>query len=76
MGIKFEKIKQGMRLYDVKKNTGITRNKWNIWPVDIISINQEKRTVVASWNGNKERMMTENAAIKLRAKAPINKERW
>ena len=70
MAIKFEKIKEGMTLYDVRKNTGMTRNKWSIWPVRVIEVNTEKRMVLASWNHNKEEWMTERRITGYRAKTP------
>lgn len=73
MTIKFEKIKPGMTLYDVRKNTGMSGGKWCTWHVHIIEVNSEKRTVVASWNGNRPETMGENRVTKYRAKQPENK---
>ena len=70
MTIKFEKIKEGMTLYDVRKNTGMTRNKWSIWPVLVIEVDPEKRMVLASWNHNKKEWMTERRVTGYRAKEP------
>lgn len=70
MAIKFEKIKAGAVLFDVRRNTGMTSNKWSTWPVKIISVDSESRTVVASWNHNKEEVMNEGRVTKFRAKRP------
>ena len=73
MAIKFEKIQPGMLLYDVRKNTGYGGNKWNTWPVRIISVDAEKRCVTASWNSNPPERMSERRVTKYRAKEPENK---
>jgi hypothetical protein len=73
MAIKFEKIQAGMTLFDVRRNTGMTRNKWNIWPVYVKSVDSEKRTVQASWNGNAYQTMGEYRVTKFRAKKPEDK---
>lgn len=70
MAIKFEKITAGMRLYDVRINKGLSGNKWNTWPVNIISVDTVKSTVVASWNGNKPEEMSKSRVTKFRAKRP------
>ena len=74
--VKFEKIKKGMRLFDVVRNKGMSANKWLIWPVDIISVDPKTRSVVASWNGNKATTMFENRVTKYRLKSPKNEDRW
>ena len=76
MAIKFGKIKQGMTLYDVRKNTGMTRNKWSTWPVKVLKVDEEERKVLASWNGNKPEWMTENRITKYRAKRPVAEVRY
>jgi len=70
MAIKFEKIKEGMTLYDVRRNTGMTRNKWSTWPVFVYSVDVEHRCAEVSWNGNARKRLTENYLIRLRAKKP------
>ena len=70
MAIKFEKIQAGMTLYDVKRNNGFGGYKWCAWPVYIVSVDNEKRTVMAQWNGNKERLISEDRVTKYRAKRP------
>ena len=73
MAIKFEKIKAGMTIWDVRKNTDATWGKWSIWPVYIISVDAENRTVLASWNYNTPEKMRESRVTKFRAKKPDNK---
>ena len=73
MAIKFEKIVAGMTIWDVRKSTGMSRGKWSVWPVYIISVDAENRTVVASWNYNTPEKMEESRVTKFRAKKPDNK---
>lgn len=69
--IKFEKIKPGMMLYEVKKAKSIISNrKWNVWPVHVYEIDQEKRRVFASWNYNAPHWIPESVVTKYRAKIP------
>lgn len=75
MAIKFEKIKPGMTLYDVRRNTGFGRHKWNTWPVYIKEVDAENRTVIASWNGNAYIKMHEGRVTKYRAKRPEDNRR-
>ena len=69
MAIKFEKIKTGMTLWDVRRSTGF-RKEMDYWPVYIEKVNQEEKTVLASWNGNKAQEMNERQVTKYRAKRP------
>lgn len=71
MAIKFEKIESGMTLWDVRQNTGRGRWKWNIWPVNVLSVDKERRRVLASWNTNKARWISERSVTKYRAKCPV-----
>lgn len=71
MAIKFEKIKEGMTLYDVRKSHLMERWKWSIWPVFVKKIDTKRRRILASWNGNVSTWMTENKITKYRAKKPI-----
>ena len=68
--MKFEKIKPGMTLYDVRPVTGIRvfqDGKWEWWPVLVKEVDAENRRIYASWNHNAPRWMR---ADKLRAKPP------
>jgi len=76
MAIKFEKIKEGMTLYDVRKNTGMSRNKWSVWTVKVIEVNTEERKALISWNTNKPEWMQENRVTKYRARRPENKNKY
>ena len=55
MAIKFEKIKEGMVLYD--RHTYVMGNTMlrslGEWQVKILSVDPEKRQAVVSWNGNR-----------------------
>jgi hypothetical protein len=68
--IKFEKIKPGMILYDCRKNRGFGRNKWNTWHVYVRDVDNENRRVLASWNGNADKWISEWEATRYRAKPP------
>ena len=71
--MKFEKIKPGMRVYDVGRqkmgNTNVSTIA--VWPVYIVSVDEEKRSVVARWNGNSERTFRESTYSKWKDKEPI-----
>jgi hypothetical protein len=70
MAIKFEKIEPGMVLYDVhSENAGnTTMRRLGKWEVRIISVDKEKRTAMASWNGNRAELWHASRLEKLRAK--------
>lgn len=70
MAIKFEKIQAGMTLYDVRKNTGLGRWKWNTWPVEVKEVDVVNRTALVSWNHNNIEWWSERRLTKLRAKIP------
>lgn len=76
MAIKFEKIQEGMTLYDVRKNTGMTRNKWSVWHVTVVEVDTEKRKVLARWNGNKAEWMSERRITGFRGKRPANEAKY
>ncbi len=74
--IKFEKISAGQILFDVRKAVG--RHAWSgrkhmTWPVYVRSVDAEKRTVVASWNGNPDVTMSERRITSFRANRPTPK---
>lgn len=74
MSIKFEKIKPGMTLYDVRKATGFhaarLSKKWQWWPVKVFEVDSEKRQVLASWNTNPAKWISEKNVTKFRAQLP------
>jgi hypothetical protein len=75
MSIKFEKIKPGMTLYDVAKSTGYAQRiyKWEWWTVKVIEVDAEKRRVLASWNANPAKWISEKNVTKYRAQLPKNR---
>lgn len=75
MTIKFKNIRVGMTLYDIKKNNGYGDYKWKVWPVKIISIDTVKSTVVASWNGNAPKTMSESTVTHFRVKSPEHQKK-
>ena len=66
MAIKFEKIKAGMTLYDIRKATGLQRfnSKWSTWSVKVLEVDAEKRMIFASWNCNAATWIPEGRATK------------
>lgn len=72
--IKFEKIKPGMQLWDVRPATmySVRRTKYDTWPVFVEEVDVEKRCVLASWNFNKPEWMNERRITKYRLNRPKN----
>lgn len=72
MGIKFEKIEEGMTLYDVHSTRmgNTTIREQGLWRVRVIAVDTEKRKVLASWNGNKPRWYFEGQITKFRKNPP------
>ena len=68
--IKFEKIKPGMVLYDVRPSKRWRGGKWATWPVHVLEVDTEKRLVRASWNSNASEWMPERRITKYRATKP------
>lgn len=70
--MKFEKLQTGMTLYDVHstKMGNTTISSVGVWPVQVIEVNAENRSILASWNGNKPVRMFEGRWSKLRLKEP------
>ena len=71
--MKFEKIKPGMFVYDVgrQKLGNTTLSTVVVWGVNIVSVDDEKRTVEASWNHNLIRTYSEREYKKWRAEKPM-----
>lgn len=69
---KLDRIKPGQTLYDVKRNSGIEafRGKYSVWQVQVLEVNLEDRFIIASWNTNPPRKMSEQSVSKLRTKHP------
>lgn len=72
MAIKFEKIQAGMTLYSKSRgkmgNTTIRIDR--VHPVHVVSVDIEKQSVLASWNGNPARTYPRRHAEKWYAKEP------
>lgn len=71
--MKFEKLKPGMTVYDVGRHKmgNTTISTVTVWAVRIVSVDAEKRTVEAIWNGNGARTYRERAYKKWREKKPL-----
>ena len=72
MGIKFEKIKAGMTLYDVRKEKmgNTTMSRTGVWKVRVMEVNPSSRQVLASWNGNSPKWYREYSITKFRKSPP------
>ena len=70
MAIKFEKIKEGMILYDVHKHKmgNTTMSSVGVWPVRIIEL--KDNGAIVSWNHNEPQHWSRYQLEKLRAKEP------
>jgi hypothetical protein len=70
--IKFEKIKPGMVLLDIRReragNTTMTR--LGKWTVKIVSVDEATRSAHVIWNGNREGRWSEGRLRKLYIKEP------
>ena len=72
----FDRIKVGDRLWDVhrQKMGNTSMSCLGSWPVDVKSIDAEKRTAVCSWNGNPPEVYLERDIKRLR-RSPAKSER-
>lgn len=70
--MKFERITPGMVLYDAHKHRMGNATMWTmgVWPVKILSVDAERRTAIASWNGNRAEVYYERDLRRLREKEP------
>jgi len=70
--MKFEKIQPGMVLYDVHSyRMGNTKlSTMGCWPVEVLTIDRERSTAMARWNGNRPQLYFRRDLEKLRAKEP------
>lgn len=70
--MKIEKLQPGAMVYDVhsQRMGNTTLRSVGVWPVQIVSVDVEARTVMAKWNGNPERKFSERQWSKWRAKKP------
>jgi hypothetical protein len=71
--MKFEKLRPGMRLFDVgrQKMGKSTVVNVSVWSVEVISVDFEKRIAVVSWNGANPRTYYEGQIARLREKEPM-----
>lgn len=71
--MKIEKLKPGMHLYSVGRygmgNT--TMSSVGVWGVHVVSVDVERGTVEASWNGNPVRKFYSSEWSKWREKEPL-----
>jgi hypothetical protein len=71
--MKFESLKPEMIVWDVarRKMGNTTRSTVSVWMVKIISVDSTRRTVVASWNGNRESTYSERIVKRWRKEKPM-----
>lgn len=71
--MKFEKLTVGMTVHELlrRKMGNTTLRTLVSMPISIKSIDLEKRTVVASWNGNPARVFYERSVKSWREKPPV-----
>jgi hypothetical protein len=71
--MKLEKLKPGMTVYDVHsyKMGNTSLRTVGVWNVCIIEVDLDRRSVLASWNGNEPKRYPENMASKWRASKPL-----
>ena len=71
--MKISKLHPGMTVYDCHKtkrgNTSATT--WGTWPVYVVSVDVEKETVYACWNGNCAMIFFKNSYSKWTAEKPF-----
>ena len=65
-----KKIYPGQILYDVKRASGFSRWKWDVWDVKVVSVSDDKKSAVISWNNNPPFTVHENSIKKYRLKPP------
>ena len=71
--MKIESLKPGMVVYDVgrRKMGHTTVSTVSVWRVRIVSVDLERQTVQASWNGNAVQSFREASIRKWRKSAPL-----
>lgn len=71
--MKLEKLQPGMTVYDVgrTKMGNTTLSTVSVWGVHVVSVDANKKTVVARWNGNAERTYYPGTWSKWREKRPM-----
>lgn len=79
MAIKFEKLKAGMVVYDVRRGSGIRDAingvRYHTWHVYIDEVDPVARRALVRWNGNKAHWMSERSVCKYRASRPGEKRK-
>jgi len=70
--MKLEKLQPGMVVYDVHSTRmgNTTLRTLGVWLIRIVSIDADRRTCVASWNGNTPRTYYESEISKWKAEEP------
>lgn len=71
--MKLENLQPDMTVWDVgrQKMGNTTLSTVCVWSVHIVSIDQERREVIASWNGNRCRRFGERQVKRWRASKPV-----
>lgn len=71
--MKLEKLTPGMVVYDVHSTRmgNTTMTSLGTWTVKIVSVDQEARSCVASWNGNRPQTFYEGTVKKWTEQKPF-----
>ena len=67
------KLKPGRVVYDVhsRRAGNTTLRTIGVWPVEIVSVDEEQESVRARWNGNREQTYYHHTWSKWRGKRPV-----
>jgi hypothetical protein len=70
--MKYEKIKEGMTLYDVHKSKmgNTRRSSYGTYPVRVIKLDPTTRSATVSWNNNPPTVYNEQKLSKLKQEKP------
>ena len=71
--MKFEKLQSGMTAYSVGRHKLGNTNMSTVavWPVRVLEVDADTRSVTASWDGNKSRTFYERDVKGWREKKPL-----
>lgn len=78
MAVKWETVKAGDELWDYHSEQAgnTTARRWSNWHVQIISIDHEKGTALASWNGNPPKLHYKHQIVRYRRKPGKERDPW
>jgi hypothetical protein len=76
MAIKFDAVKAGDTLYDVRRGKAgnTTMSRINVWSVRVVSVDADNKTARVRWNGNPERTYGRREIERLRRSPPKSED--